>query len=181
MFQSFTCIKFFIFLLRSGLDGNLAAVIHLADEYQIASVFEEAEDWILRAFPDNFRHQNSVNCKDSFRDEVWKLFTAVFPKTEVSSMCVPCRWWFIALCLMPVSRRFNLNRVTKHLHDLLSSQQTDKSPLFSVGERYCAQRWSFSTITSSVPYQSLEMEEKLMVSASFINILEREAKAFNAF
>ena len=153
----------------------------MADEYEITAVFKEAEDWIIEAFPESFRGKENQRCKAFYRDEVWKLFKAVFPDMKEPSKPPPRTWWFIALCLMPISRRFNMNRVTEHLHDLLSSDETEKSPLFSVGTTQRAsgsqqskRSWSFSTVTSSVPYRHLEMEEKLLVSANFIKILEGE-------
>ena len=149
----------------------------------MVSVLEEAEMFIMDTFPESFRLQKSQFCKAAFRDEVWKLFKAVFPTAEEPPKPLPRGWWFTALCLMPVSRRFNLGRVNEHLQYCLSSDQREESPFFSFGpasRHHCppGSGTGSSTVTSSVPYQCLEMEEKLLVSASFMKILEGELQYY---
>ena len=70
--------------------------------------------------------RGNQRCKTSFRDEVWKFFKAVFPDIEEPSKPPSRVWWLIALYLMPISRLFNMNQVTEHLNNLLSSDETEK-------------------------------------------------------
>ena len=168
----------------------------------MGGVLQQAETYVIDSFPQFFRAENDVRCPTGIHDLVSKLLKVVFPDKDFFSSSAYrqasdpdlSEWWFITLCLMSISRHFNLDRITKRIHYLFS-QSGSLSPLFSLGAadvhrrikrrkwpRYLkterAGYWPFSTVKQSDPFKCLSPEDQLVVAESFINILQHESTGF---
>ena len=125
----------FLSLCFSPSESNLAAVLPLAHEYQMTTVIDQAQIFIISNFPKTFWAKADICCSPSFEKITWKLFHLVFPKYEdpkLAKSLTNCRhseWWVITLCLLSISCHFNLDRVTEVLHDLLLFKKVPKERL----------------------------------------------------